>query len=54
MSSKSVSEFAYTYVVRCSDGKLDVRSTADLKRRIKEHEDGWVPATAYRLSANLV
>jgi putative endonuclease len=49
-----VSEFAYTYVLRCSDGKLYVGSTADLKRRIKEHEGGLVPATSYRLPAKLV
>jgi putative endonuclease len=49
-----VSDFSYTYVFRCSDGKLYVGSTADLKRRIKEHEDGLVPATSYRLPAKFV
>ena len=49
-----MSKFAYTYVLRCSDGKLYVGSTTDLKRRIKEHEGGLVPATSYRLPVKLV
>ena len=36
------------------ESQLYVGSTADLKRRIKEHEGGLVPATSYRLPAKLV
>jgi putative endonuclease len=54
MSVKAWMSFAYTYVLQCRDGKLYVGSTADLKRRIKEHEGGLVPATSYRLPAKLV
>ena len=32
-----MSNFAYTYVLRCGDSGLYVGSTSDLKRRIKEH-----------------
>ena len=52
--NRSVSKFACPYVLRCSDGKLYVGSTTDLKRRIKEHEGGLVPAASYRLPAKLV
>jgi predicted GIY-YIG superfamily endonuclease len=34
--------FAYTYVLECSDGKLYVGSTIDLRRRIEEHLSGTV------------
>ena len=34
---KRVSDFVYTYVLECGDGKLYVGSTIDLKRRIGEH-----------------
>jgi putative endonuclease len=49
-----VSDFAYTYVLECSDGKLYVGSTIDLRRRIEEHLSGTVPATQFRLPVKLV
>jgi putative endonuclease len=51
---KSVSDFAYTYVLECGDGKLYMGSTIDLKRRIEEHLRGVVPATQYWLPVRLV
>ena len=49
-----MSDFAYTYVLECGDGKLYVGSTIDLKRRVEEHLRGVVPATQYRLPVRLV
>jgi GIY-YIG catalytic domain len=45
---------AYTYVLRCCDGDMYVGSTLDLKRRVIEHEEGKVPATAHRRPLELV
>ena len=33
-------KFFYTYIVKCSDGKLYVGMTNDLERRIEEHNFG--------------
>ena len=41
--------FYYTCVLRCSDGRLYVGSTVDLRERFKQHEAGEVPSTASRL-----
>ena len=49
-----MSNFAYTYVLECGDGMLYVGSTSDLRRRIKEHLSGAVPATQHRLPVDLV
>lgn len=39
----------YTYVLRSEcDGKLYVGWTADLKRRLSEHNSGLVESTKYR------
>ena len=46
--------FAYKYVLQCADHKHYVGSTNDLKRRLLEHQNGRVPATAYRLPIALV
>jgi len=43
----------YTYVLRCSDGKLYVGSTGNLRRRVAEHQAARVPATASRLPVTL-
>src|SRR6476620_11081493 len=46
--------FAYTYVLRCCDGNMSNGSTLDLKRRVVEHEEGKVSATAHRPPLELV
>ena len=46
--------FAYTYVLRCCDGDIYVGSTLDLRRRVMEHEEGKVPATAHRRPLELI
>jgi putative endonuclease len=46
--------FAYTYVLHFADGGKYIGSTNNLKRRMLEHKDGKVPATAYRLPVELV
>ncbi len=43
----------YTYVLRCDDGNLYVGSTANLRRRVAQHQAGRVPATAPRLPITL-
>jgi predicted GIY-YIG superfamily endonuclease len=43
----------YTYVLRCGDGNLYVGSTSNLRRRIAEHQDARVTATASRLPVTL-
>lgn len=46
--------FHYTYVLKCSDGKLYIGSTSDLKRRLHEHASGGVRTTRVRLPIDLV
>ena len=43
----------YTYVLKCADGNWYVGSAVDLRKRINEHRQGRVPATAYRLPVTL-
>ena len=43
----------YTYVLRCGDAALYVGSTSDLRRRVRQHQAGHVPATAHRLPVAL-
>ena len=38
----------YTYVLRCADGKLYIGSAVDLQKRIAQHREGQVLATAHR------
>jgi len=40
--------FFYTYVLKCDDGNLYVGSANNLRKRIGEHDDGRVGATAHR------
>ena len=47
-------KFFYTYVLRCSDGKLYVGSTSDLRRRIEEHDAGKCRSTAHKCPVSLV
>jgi putative endonuclease len=45
----------YVYVIQSSrDKKFYVGSTNDLKRRVKQHNDGLVPATKRRRPLKLV
>jgi putative endonuclease len=48
------SRFFYTYVLLCSDSKLYVGHTEDLRIRLDQHKRGAVQATAYRLPIQLV
>ena len=47
-------KFFYTYVLRCSDSKLYIGHTEDLRARLSQHKKGKVQATAYRLPVQLV
>jgi putative endonuclease len=47
-------KFFYTYVLLCSDSRLYIGHTKDLRVRLKEHRMGEVQATAYRLPVQLV
>ena len=47
-------KFFYTYVLRCFDSKLYIGHTDDLRRRLREHKNGRVEATAYRLPVDLI
>jgi len=45
----------YFYILKSEkDNKFYHGSTNDLKRRVKQHVDGKVNATSYRLPVNLV
>ncbi|MFH0953280.1 MAG: GIY-YIG nuclease family protein [Verrucomicrobiota bacterium] len=46
--------FYYTYVLRCSDGRLYVGSTTDLRRRLGEHREGKCRSTIDRRPVALV
>ena len=46
--------FAYTYVLKCSDGNLYIGSSDDLRRRMREHQAGKCPNTCKRLPVELV
>jgi len=46
--------FAYTYVLLCADNEWYIGSTPDLKRRIREHMKGAVPATEKRRPVELI
>jgi len=50
----AMSAFAYTYVLKLSDGEWYVGSTDNLKRRLKEHEDGECDSTKHRRPVELV
>jgi putative endonuclease len=45
--------FFYTYVLRCAEGHLYIGSTGDLRRRLREHEQGKVESTQHRLPVRL-
>ncbi len=47
-------EFAYTYVLKCSDSNWYIGSTSDLKRRLMEHRAGECWKTRKRLPVELV
>ena len=47
-------EFAYTYVLKCTDGDMYIGSTDDLKRRMREHADGGCGNTKKRLPVELI
>jgi len=47
-------KFAYTYVVKCADGEWYVGHTDDLRRRLRQHEDGECESTKYRLPVELI
>jgi putative endonuclease len=44
----------YVYVLQCGDGKFYTGYTADLKKRVRCHEDGAVPSTKPRRPVQLV
>ena len=46
--------FAYTYVLCCADNDLYIGSTDDLRRRVEQHRNGYVPATKARRPIHLV
>ena len=46
--------FAYTYVLKCSDGNMYIGSTDDLRRRVREHNEGECADTSKRLPVELV
>ena len=52
--SSVMSTFAYTYVLKLSDGEWYVGSTDDMKRRLKEHRDGGCDATKHRRPLDLI
>ena len=45
--------FFYTYVLTCGDGDLYVGSANNLRKRIADHDKGYVAATAHRLPVML-
>jgi len=47
-------KFFYTYVLLCADGDWYIGSTDDIKRRMREHENGKVTATICRRPLDLV
>jgi len=49
-----MSEYAYTYVLKCTDGEWYVGSTDDLKRRLREHQNGECDATKGRRPVQLI
>lgn len=45
----------YVYILQSKkDGKLYIGSAPDLKKRVAKHENGYVPATKYRLPIALI
>ena len=44
----------YTYVLLCSDEKLYIGCTADLRKRLTRHKRGQVAATKNRLPVKLI
>ena len=46
--------FAYTYVLKCSDGNMYIGSTDHLKRRMQEHADGECSNTSNRRPVKLI
>jgi predicted GIY-YIG superfamily endonuclease len=46
--------FFYTYVLRCSDAKLYIGHTENLRLRLHQHANARVEATAYRLPVELI
>lgn len=47
--------FYYTYVLRSKrDGKLYIGSSADLKTRLKTHNEGGVDSTTHRRPLDLI
>lgn len=49
-----MTEFAYTYVLKCSDEAWYIGSTPDLQRRVAQHQAGECQNTRKRLPAGLV
>jgi putative endonuclease len=46
--------FFYTYVLMCSDGKMYIGSSSNLRHRLEEHRSGYVTATKYRQPVHLI
>mgnify|MGYP002725712386 CR=1 FL=1 len=49
-----MTEYAYTYVLKCCDGDMYIGSTDDLRRRLKQHQEGECSDTAKRLPVELI
>ena len=49
-----MTEFAYTYVLKCSDDGWYIGSTSNLQRRVAQHQAGECPNTRKRLPVELV
>ena len=45
---------AFTYILRCADGRYYYGSTSDLSQRLAEHRAGRVRSTRWRLPVELV
>jgi len=54
MGWNSMKGFAFTYVLKCSDGNWYIGSTPDLQRRVAQHLAGESPNTRNRLPVELV
>ena len=46
--------FYFVYILRCGDDGLYTGCTRNLEERLQRHRNGYVPATAGRLSIELI
>jgi putative endonuclease len=44
----------YVYILKCSDDKLYIGQTADLKERFERHQNGYVPSTKGRRPVSII